>query len=386
LVERDHRAVILDAVKILHTADWQIGMRAVAAGERAAEVREARLRAAERVVEEANRRGVELLLLAGDTFEDNAVEPVLIRRVVDLLLRAQCPVAVLPGNHDPLGPGSVFRHPAWREAEPRVRVLATTEPLELAGALLLPAPCESKSSTEDPTLRIARAPADRVRIGVAHGSLRDQGFEVAADDFPIGADAAERAGVDYLALGHWHSTLVLPSLKAARVAYPGTHEPTKFGERASGHALEVTLDGPGRPARVEVIATGTLEWIDRAETLTDDADVARVQAALDVSVAAPERALVRLKLQGLLSRAGFDAIDRLEETLRARFLSVRVEREGLQPRPADAAAWAEALPDGVARRVAERLLDEAQAQDAARAQIALEALARLHAMARKAQP
>jgi len=371
---------------MLHTADWQIGMRAVHAGERAAEVREARLRAAERVVDEANRRGVDLLLLAGDTFEDNAVDPVLIRRVVDLLARAACPVAVLPGNHDPLGPGSVFRHPAWSEAAPRVRVLASTEPVEIAGALLLPSPCESKFSTEDPTLRIARAPADRIRIGVAHGSLRDQGFEVAGDDFPIAAGAAERAGVDYLALGHWHSTLILPSERAARTAYPGTHEPTKFGERMSGHALEVTLDGPGRAARVEIVATGTLRWIDRAATLLGDDDVARLAAELE-ALDAPERALVRLRLDGLLSRAGFDALDRLEETLRARFLSARVERQAVAARPEDAAAWAGALPDGVARKVAERLLERAAASDGdgERRAVALEALARLVALARRVQ-
>src|SRR5258706_13925749 len=105
-------------MKILHTADWQIGMRAAHADERAPEVREARLRAAERVVDEAAARGVDLLLLAGDTFEDSSVEPILIRRVGDVLARAPGPGFVLPGNHDPPGPGSVVRHRAGSEAAP----------------------------------------------------------------------------------------------------------------------------------------------------------------------------------------------------------------------------------------------------------------------------
>ncbi len=374
-------------MKILHTADWQIGMRAAHAGERAPEVREARLRAAERVVDEAAARGVDLLLLAGDTFEDSSVEPILIRRVVDVLARAPCPVFVLPGNHDPLGPGSVFRHAAWSEARPRVRVLDEAAPVDVGGgAVLLPSPCTARASTEDPTLRLPAGDPSKIRIGVAHGSLRGCGFEVEPDDFPIAADAAERAGVDYLALGHWHSTLVLPRADAARVAYPGTHETTKFGERASGCALEVTLDGPGRPARTEVIPTGTLAWIDRAATLVCDDDVAHLRTELD-ALPAPERTLVRLVLDGVVSETGAQALEILEETLRARFLSVRVERRAIEPRPDDAAAWLRALPDGVARRVAERLLADCAAEgDAARRELAMEALVRLTAMARRAQP
>src|SRR5262245_38688524 len=142
-------------MKILHTADWQIGMRAAHAGERGAEVREARFSAATRIVDEATRRGVDLLLLAGDTFEDEAVDPALVRRVAHLLARAPCSVLVLPGNHDPLGSGSVFRHPAWAEVEPRVRVLSSVAPVEVADALVIASPCEAKAQAADPTLRLA---------------------------------------------------------------------------------------------------------------------------------------------------------------------------------------------------------------------------------------
>jgi DNA repair exonuclease SbcCD nuclease subunit len=369
-------------MRFLHTADWQIGMRAAHAGARAAEVREARLRAAERVVELA--AGADLLLLAGDTFEDNAVDPVVVRRVVDILARAKCPVFVLPGNHDPLGAGSVFHHPAWREAAPEVRVLDAAVPVEVGDAVLLPVPCASKWSSEDPTEKLPRWEGPpRVRIGVAHGSLRGQGFEVAGDDYPIAENAAARAGVDYLALGHWHSTLILPSPEAARLAYPGTHETTKFGERMSGHALRVTIERPGAPARAEVLETGTLRWIDRDVELALDEDVARLRAELD-QVAEPTRALVRLRLSGALGRAGWDAVDALGEALASRFLSARVERETLALRPESAADWAGTLPDGVVRSVAERLLAQAQESDPARREVALTALARLTAMVRRA--
>jgi DNA repair exonuclease SbcCD nuclease subunit len=369
-------------VKILHTADWQIGMRAAHAGERAQEVREARLASAARVVELANERGADVLLLAGDTFEDNAVDPLVVRKIGDILLRARCPVYVLPGNHDPLGPGSVWNHPVWREARARIHVFDSTEPVELGGAVLLPSPCMAKRSTDDPTRAIRSVDGKRLRIGVAHGALRDRG-EIDEDDHPIAADAAERSQVDYLALGHWHSTLVLPSPAEARLAYPGTHETTKFGERASGHALLVTLAAPGGPAHAEVLETGTLRWIDRELELHDDDAVNALRGEID-ALPDPARALLRLRLSGTLGRAGFDALEALEEAATARFLLARVEREQMTPRPDSAQAWVEALPDGVARSVAERLLVQAGESDAHRREVALAALARLTAMARRA--
>ena len=61
-------------MQFIHTADWQIGMRAGHAGRAAQKVRAARLRAAERVCEIATQESVDFLLIAGDTFEDNSVD------------------------------------------------------------------------------------------------------------------------------------------------------------------------------------------------------------------------------------------------------------------------------------------------------------------------
>ena len=66
-------------MRFLHTADWQIGMKANHVGEAANQVREERLFAAHRVIETAKAKGVDFILIAGDIFEDNAVERLLVR-------------------------------------------------------------------------------------------------------------------------------------------------------------------------------------------------------------------------------------------------------------------------------------------------------------------
>ena len=44
-----------------------------------------------------------------------------------------------------------------------------------------------------------------IAVGLAHGTV--EGVPQDPPEFPIARDAAARAGLDYLALGHWHSTV-----------------------------------------------------------------------------------------------------------------------------------------------------------------------------------
>ena len=103
-------------MRFLHTADWQMGMRAEAVGRMAELVREERLAAAQRVVQAARNHNDEMLPLAGDIFEDNAVDRLLVRKVGETLRRFPGPVYIILGNHDPLSPGSAWEHSVWKEA------------------------------------------------------------------------------------------------------------------------------------------------------------------------------------------------------------------------------------------------------------------------------
>ena len=58
----------------------------------------------------ASMMGAELLAIAGDLFDHNRVPRVPASRLLAELAEPGMPVVVLPGNHDPLTPGSVYRH------------------------------------------------------------------------------------------------------------------------------------------------------------------------------------------------------------------------------------------------------------------------------------
>ncbi|MEW6441998.1 MAG: DNA repair exonuclease [bacterium] len=375
-------------MKFLHTADWQIGMKAVFAGKAGPRVREARLEAARQIVEEANRRGVEFLVLAGDTFEDNGVDRALVQKVADLLARFNGPAFVIPGNHDPLVPGSVWEHAAWKE-NGRVRVLTEPKPLEVPGGTLYPCPVVARHSAKDPTAWIQARDDKGIRVGLAHGTV--EGIRQDEPDYPVPRDAPDRAGLDYLALGHWHSTAVYPDASGAvRLAYSGTPEPTGFGERASGRVLMVEIDGHGAPPSATEIRTSRLHWVSLAEELSGDGDLVRVRKRIE-ALEAPHETLLALRLSGLLSAGERAELERLQEVVGSRFLFGNLDLVRLRPAPGDE-RWVEELPDGFLREAAGRLRDWSHPlfagprPEGASPEVAARALLELCALAQKEAP
>lgn len=366
-------------LRFVHTADWQIGMKAESAGRAAAKVRAERFEAARRVVQTAQEHKADFIVVAGDVFEDNAVDRTLVQRTADVLDRFGGPVFVIPGNHDPLVPGSVWDHPAWRQSG-SIRVLREEEPVAGDGYTVYPCPLREKYGRKDPTAWVDAHDGEGIRIGIAHGTV--EGIAQDEPDYPIPRDAAARAGLDYLALGHWHSTAPYPGPDgAARMAYSGTHEPTKFGERDSGNVLLVELDARGAPPRLTPLRTGGLTWRTLSVESREAGDLGRARIQVE-QFESPERALLDVRLTGLLYAEERGEPDRIRELLDARFLFGRLDADGLRPSPADA-DWMSSLPPGILKDAATRLQamasaegsDERTRAEAARALVELYAIA-----------
>lgn len=359
-----------------------MGMRAAHAGAAAEQVRAARIDAAERVAAVVRARAVDFAVLCGDTFEDNQVDRALVARVVEIMASCRCPVYVIPGNHDALVPGSVWSDASFARA-PTVRVLRDESPVEVpGGATLWPCVAKARHDERDPTLWV-RAPSDgRVHVMLAHGTVESVHFE--EPWYPIARDCAERSGVDYVALGHFHSHLEYVGADgAARMAYSGTHEPTRFGERDPGQALVVTIDKAGDVPSIEAVVTGALRWLVVEATLREAGDVERARAAVR-ELGDGAQTLLRLKLDGYLRVDEQDALVALAETVRDRFLFGRVEST-LRPAPTDT-AWTRDLPVGPVLDAAKLLALWAEPSfegrpDGVSADVAARALLELYAMA-----
>ncbi len=352
-------------MKLLHTADWQIGMKAAQLGAAAAQARAARLETARRIAELARQERVDLAVLAGDTFENHAVALDDVGQIARILAGFPCPVVVLAGNHDPLVSGGVWDLPVWRGC-PNVHIPRLEAPLELEACVVFPCPLRSRWGTGDPTGWIPAAQyEDRIRIGVAHGALEGSPNE---EQTPyIAADAPVQRRLDYLALGHWHSTRVYRGPDGAeRMAYSGTPEPTSFGEDDSGNVLLVEIDAPGAAPRVRRARVAGLRWMREEYEICQSGALAATLAKLE-QLASPET-VAELRLHGALYPEDLDTLEAIRQ-LAGRFLFLRID-DGLRP-----LLRLEDLSEGPLREAARRLHEMAKdGQQAAEARLALETL------------
>jgi DNA repair exonuclease SbcCD nuclease subunit len=276
--------------RFLHTADWQLGLKAIQAGPKAKDVRARRFDTAAAVAELAAGEQVDFVVIAGDLFEHHDIDDAVVRRAVSALDRfAPIPVYVLPGNHDPLVPGGVWDRSAWRNVGAHVHLLRSGDEVPVRDdVVLVPAPLTQKHSALDPTERMpARAAGEeRIRIGFAHGAL-----DVLPErgNFPIAATRADDAGLDYLALGDWHGFV-----QHGKAVYPGTFETSSFGEREPGDVVLVEIAAAGAAPRVTRHRVGTLTWTEHAPAIADTTDVDRLRTAIR-DAGPPSTQLLRIR-------------------------------------------------------------------------------------------
>ncbi|OYY93851.1 MAG: DNA repair exonuclease [Hydrogenophilales bacterium 28-61-23] len=362
-------------VKLLHTADWQIGkLFGQFEPEDAALLAEARFKTVERIAALATEHKVDLVLVAGDVFDAQGVADKTIHRLFNALQGYAGPWLLIPGNHDAALSESVWTRAARLHAIPaNARVCLTPEPVlfEAIGVAVLPAPLTQRNTHTDLTETFAatETPAGLLRVGLAHGSVQGILAEGIDSSNPIAAGRAEQAGLDYLALGDWHGAKQVD----ARTWYSGTHETDRFKANDSGQALLVELVGPGAPPVVTQLATGQYRWL--TETLA-------LQVPSDLELARQRIAgfgpadVVQLNLAG---RTDLDGDRRLREAIeqargKARCLLADLSALRLEPTPEDIDAL---HADGYLGEVVAELQADQDDPDGVRAEVARDALALL---------
>mgnify|MGYP006267543455 CR=1 FL=1 len=355
-------------LRLLHTADWQLGKPfGHFDADTKARLQEARFDMIGRIAAAARSRGVRHILVAGDVFDQEQPADRTLRRAMDRMAEAHdCTFWLLPGNHDPAGPLGLWPRLTGMGLPGNVMPLTEPVPVELApGVLLLPAPWTSKRPGRDLTAWFSEATTDaELRVGLAHGPVQAFGSDPDLSGI-ISADRADTAGLTYLALGDWHGH----RRAGPRAFYAGTPEADSFKSNAQGHALLVDLARPDSP---EPLPVGAFTW--RAETLAACPEWSDL-APLDALIApepSPDRQLLRLSLTGSLSLELHTALDEWTRTQAARLAWLEVDRDALGM-AADPAELERLIADGMLRDVAMRL----QAMESAEARDALELLGHL---------
>lgn len=340
-------------VRFLHTADWQLGMKGGSLGKAGEIVRRARIETTRAMISMASEEKVNFILIAGDLFESNAVHRDTIEQALDVFDKASgIPIYILPGNHDPLEPDSVYLQRIWKSSPGNVRVLTERNPVKLGkfNTILYPCPLRQKQSRADPTAWISGQDTEQIRIGVAHGTL-DIGL-TKEPNFPINPHRAEESGLDYLALGDWHSLFIhKDSSGVPRTAYPGTPEGTGFDERDPGHALVVELERGGEP-QIKAKDCAQLKWMIWEEHIHSRQDI---QALIRKTrkLGEPGNTLLKLRIEGNVDIETYNMVEELTQ-LRRDLLYLDIDSDKLRLRPS-VKDMVGVVTEGTWRKVAESL-------------------------------
>lgn len=386
-------------MKLLHTADWQIGRpyASVESSENRTLLQQARIDAIDRIAEAAREEEVQGVLIAGDLFDSPTASARSVAAACAAIGRIPVPVFAIPGNHDHGGPGSVWEQAFFQRERDRLAPnffpLLKPEPHDWDHAVILPCPLLRRAQMEDPTAWL-QDPAlfdgldpDKPRIVLAHGSVRE--FSATADLDELDDSDARSANrihldrmpadrIDYIALGDWHGTFEA----GPRAWYSGTPEPDRFrkgGDHDPGNVLLVEVARGCDPV-VRKQSTAGIRWFRHAFSFTEDADLEAFIGEIDGELGRRvQRDVIRLELEGQLGISATARLEEFIESLRARTLRVRMAGSvALAPTEAELDELTMRTGDPLITRVAGELRERSAAEgdDARTARRALRLLHR----------
>jgi DNA repair exonuclease SbcCD nuclease subunit len=361
--------------RFLHTADWQLGMRRHFLGTEALpRFRQARIDVIGAIARLAREQSCEFVGVCGDIFESNQIDRSTLGRTFEALAAIPCPVFLLPGNHDPLDAGSLYRAANLPD---NARLLSTSDPIEVRPGLeVVGVPWRSKRPHRDLVAQALAtlAPGGPLRVCLAHGIV-DRLAPDRADPALIHCDDVERAleegRIHFLALGDRHSTTQV----GPRIWYSGAPEPTDYNEVEPGQVLVVELDESS--CNVERHRTGRWRFLREIFALGSQEDVAAFAERLD-SLPDKDRTILKLALTGTLSLRAKARLDAVLEEAVALFAALELweRKSDLVVAPDDLDVSGLGLA-GFAQTTVERLATMAQSSGEAR-----DALALLYRLAR----
>jgi exonuclease SbcD len=330
-------------LRALHTADVHLGARHTDLGDQASALRGRRSAAFAATVDLALAEKVDLFLIAGDLFDSNT-QP---RRSVEAvaaqlarLVQGRIRTVVTPGTHDVYDRASIYRAydlatmAGSAPGDEWVTVLTPDEPevhFAALDAIVYGTVFETKRAPSSPLAELGAATDTRAtwKIGLLHSAIVIPGV-VEQDDVIVTTDEIAASGLDYLALGHWHSTQKGVA-GSVTWAYSGAPEPVAIDQDAAGRALIVTLDQQGgkKSVTVEERTVGRTRFqvleIDAATIGTQPALVERISSQADPDL------VLDVRLTGLRPDELDLDVDEVQRAARDGFFRLRVRDRSIPP-------------------------------------------------------
>ncbi|MBD3280558.1 hypothetical protein GF389_03480 [Candidatus Dojkabacteria bacterium] len=320
-------------LKILHTSDIHLEAKAAWLGERAGEYRKQLVGSFESLVTVAKKKDVNIVLITGDLFDTPFPSNTAIEIVKNTLLKfaeAGIYVALIPGNHDYMAEGSVYKTKDLAQGNEKIIVFndPSKQVFEIAelGVRLFAKANTMQKSQESPLPKLVKEEGTEkfFNIALAHGSFDVKGEK--AENYPITQEAIENSGFDYVALGDWHGMLNTGAIQT-KAFYPGSLEPLAVDQKNAGSGLLVSLE-EGREVQVQPVKVGHYEVADVEIDISNADNILKsIESAIAEQAAEGEltQKIVNIKLTGSKSIEKPVEIEKIEEYFAGKYFHFRVQ-------------------------------------------------------------
>jgi len=210
-----------------------------------------RLAVLPKVLTAASQVKADVVVLAGDSFDNHRQPLALLERAAQMLRDYQKPIVILPGNHDPLTPDSVYRR-GGLGLIPNVKILGLNAgqavtfdefELEIWGHAHL-------DYTDMSPLANPRPRTTRWQLAAAHGHYVDEARDPnrLIGSWLIHPEELIATGADYVALGHWNQAVSVGNEQiiahySGSPEYTGTVNVVRLRSDGAVHVGQALLNG-----------------------------------------------------------------------------------------------------------------------------------------------
>ena len=271
-----------------------------------------------KIVDLAIEEKADLVILAGDTFDNIDVSHNFLDFFVSQIGRlGDAPVIILPGARDNYQRGSFWDEWGLTRQTQNLYPLTDTEKpyIELGGlsTTIYGYPILAETKPDARATRLKRFGRSNHHVAVIYGTLvlNDRQGTI---HYPIYPDDIINGGFDYTAFG---GNREYQNLSPAGIAgaYPGSPEVLSAGSSKSGHVVVIEL---GTAPTLKAIKVGELEWVKITipmETVSDADDLRQ-----KINEKSGPNVIMEVTFKGLaLLESGFD-VDYLRKELAGNFL------------------------------------------------------------------
>jgi len=314
-------------LKILHTADIHLGAKFSGLGNKGNLQREQLRATFKNVMATAINQEANIVLIAGDLFDDNQQPQRNIDLVIEqfnLLKEKNIPVCLIPGTHDSLDSSSIYRKVNFEGKCSNLKIFAdeniSYKEYPEFNLTVYGKPNLSNRSYTSPLEGLKPSTSSKFHIAMVHGTFYIPG-KAEEDDHVFRLEEVKASGMHYLALGHWHR--VYSCSEKPPAWYSGPPEWIS-DQKEKGAVLLVSLSDSGG-VKVEPKMVGLRDYDEVEIDVSGIQDIAKLKAR--ISEGAHQNLVRKAIIRGLRDAELIINPEELEDELGEEFFHLEFDNQ-----------------------------------------------------------